>query len=136
MLCSPQSPLTTLKLSRLACSVGEYLKVLPEEKNEAGISPSTEVAWYPGGRKSQSQSQQKSNTKMSSAPLSLLKCLRNSLVHCHCGFKILYEADRRLGERSKNKSRSNLKLRWLKHLSFFNVLSILFKDNSVTQVQT
>lgn len=52
MLCSPQRPLATLKLSRLACSVGEYLKVLPEEKNEAGISPSTEVAWYPGGRKS------------------------------------------------------------------------------------
>lgn len=49
---SPQNLSSTLKLSRLACSVCEYLKVLPEEENEAGISPSREVAWYPGGRKS------------------------------------------------------------------------------------
>lgn len=52
------------------------------------------------------KTQQKSNTKMPSAPLSLLKCLRNSLVHCHCGFKILYEADRRLGEEKEVKTKA------------------------------
>lgn len=55
MLCIPYpTPPQTFplhsKLSRLACSICEYLKGLPEEENEAGISPSREVDWYPGGR--------------------------------------------------------------------------------------
>lgn len=37
-LCSPSANLpSALNLSRLARSVCEYLKVLPEEQNEAGI---------------------------------------------------------------------------------------------------
>lgn len=35
--------LTTFKLSRVASSVCEYLKVLPQEKSEVGISPSEAV---------------------------------------------------------------------------------------------
>lgn len=63
MLClSPLNLPSTLKLSRLACSVCEYLKVLPEDENEAGISPSRNVAKYPGGIKCLPENKAKVNT--------------------------------------------------------------------------
>lgn len=48
---SPTNFPSTPKLSYLACSICEYLKALPEETNEAGISPSREEVECPGSRR-------------------------------------------------------------------------------------
>lgn len=101
---------STLKLSRLACSVCEYLKVLPEEENEAGISPSREVSGYPGGRKSLPENTSQIHKRLS-VPLSLLNCLRNSSPRCHSEFKIVSNSDRKVDEESdlKNTNKSLIK---------------------------
>lgn len=67
---------SALKLSRLARSVCEYLKVLPQEENEAGISPSRGASGYPGGTKSppENTSQIHKGSFVTLSPLKKLSC--------------------------------------------------------------